>query len=281
MAPSRGCILKVAVIGFSASSYDDAPWDDPTWEKWGMPWDGSGWERYTRLFEMHDPILWDLKTAEHFIEFWDGEKFHRQSHRPDNYYEKCLVGAANSENHRLYVQQGTLEKHAENNVGLITYPFDRVIPVCGEYFQSSIAYVLALAITEMVTHEDVKRGNITLADCEIGLYGIDVSPDEEWAYQRACIEYLTGLAIGHGIKVTIPESSSLLKFHDQFIKYGACNVEHTGRYGNIVQPQLFQRWTKNEKYTLKQLSEMDLPDEVMKKVKRAMLAGSEIKNLTI
>jgi hypothetical protein len=32
---------------------------------------------------------------------------------------------------------------------------------------------------------------------------------------------------------------------------------------------------------LKQLSEMDLPDEVMKKVKRAMLAGSEIKNLTI
>ena len=81
-----------------------------------MPWDGKGWQRYTRLFEMHDPILWDLQTAEHFIEFWDGEKFHRKSHRPANYYSECIVGAANSKEHKLYVQEGILEKDVVDDV---------------------------------------------------------------------------------------------------------------------------------------------------------------------
>ena len=267
--------MKVAVIGFRPSSYDAAPWDDPTWEKWGMPWDNRGWERYDRLFEMHSTILWDLKMAEHFAEFWDGEKYHRKAHRPDDYYQTCMVGAANSKKHKIYVQDGVMEKDVEDNIGLITYPFDRVIPVVGEYFQSSIAYVLALAITDMVTHPDVLSLNITIEDCEIALYGIDASADAEWAYQRACIEYLIGIAIGKGIKVTIPDTSSLLTFHDQFIKYGACNVEHTGRYGNIVQPQLFRRWTHGASFSLRELSEMDLPEEEMKKVKRELLKEKE------
>jgi hypothetical protein len=247
--------MKIAIIGFSPSSYNDAPWDDDSWEKWGMPWDGKGWQRYTRLFEMHDPILWDLQLAEHFIEFWDGEKFHRKSHRPQNYYEECLVGAAQSKEHKLYVQKGVFERDCVDNVGLITYPFSRVVPVTGDYFQSSIAYVLALAITEMVQFPYEHR--------EIGIYGVDVSSDEEWAYQRACIEYLIGLAKGHGIHVRIPESSSLLKFQDQSIKYGACDVDHTVRYGNIVQPQVFKRWTLGEGYSLEQLSKMDLPKDTL------------------
>ncbi len=225
-----------------------------------MPWDGKGWERYTRLFEMHSPVLWDLKLAEHFIEFWDGEKFHRKSHRPDDYTER-LINCANSKEHKLYVQNGILEGDVEGNVGLISYPFDRVIPVVGEYFQSSIAYALALAITEMCGNKE---------ENEIALYGIDVSPDEEWAYQRACIEFLIGIAIGKGVKVTIPESSALLTFHDQSIKYGACMVEYTERYGNIVQPQVFKRWTLGEEYSAYQLTQMDLPDEVMKKAKLAL-----------
>ena len=26
---------KVAIVGFSKTSYDDVPWDNPGWEKWG------------------------------------------------------------------------------------------------------------------------------------------------------------------------------------------------------------------------------------------------------
>ena len=112
--------MKIAIIGFSESSYDDAPWEDNKWEKWGMPWDGKGWERYDRLFEMHSPVLWDSKMAEPFIEFWDGEKFHRKSHRPDDYYpiggEKGrLLEAVNSSKHKVYAQKGIYESNIKDN----------------------------------------------------------------------------------------------------------------------------------------------------------------------
>ena len=265
--------MKIAIIGFSKSSYDDAPWDDPAWEKWGMPWDGKGWERYTRLFEMHSPILWDLKLASCFIEMWDGEKFHRKCHRPDDYYPGegkpgRLTDAINSPDHKVYFQEGIEDGADHNNVGMLRYPFERVVDCIGaDYFQSSVAYALALAITEMV--EDKERNPHT-ASHELALYGIDVSPDEEWAYQRACIEYLIGIARGYGIKVFVPESSALCKFQDQTIKYGAVNVDHTKRYGIIRQPQTFQRWTLGENYDIDQLAEMALPKDFAEQVKSVM-----------
>ena len=46
--------MKVAVVGFSPSSYDAAPWDDPTWEKWGMPWDNRGKEQESAIVVVDD-----------------------------------------------------------------------------------------------------------------------------------------------------------------------------------------------------------------------------------
>lgn len=267
--------MKIAIIGFSKSSYDDAPWDDPSWEKWGMPWDGRGWQRYTRLFEMHSPILWDLKLASCLIEMWDGEKFHRKCHRPDDYYPDGgktgrLVDAINSPDHKVYFQEGVEDVAGHNNTGMLKYPFERVIDCIGaDYFQSSVAYALALAITEIVEADDNSTG--LMKENEIALYGIDASEDTEWGYQRACLEYLIGIARGYGIKVFIPESSALCKFQDQTIKYGAVNVDHTKRYGIIRQPQTFQRWTPGEMYSLDQLAEMDLPEDFAKKVQDANL----------
>ncbi|MBC8552690.1 MAG: hypothetical protein H8D23_23930 [Candidatus Brocadiales bacterium] len=252
--------MKIAIIGFSATSYDQAPWHDPTWEKWGMPWDAKGWRRYDRLFEMHSPILWDVQLADPLIEFWDGEKFHRKLHRPLNYYvgegdePSILVAAANDPKVKLYVQTGIPEDRVKDNKGLIEYPFERVIDKIGaDYFQSSVAYALALAIAGEHTSE-------------IGLWGIDVHGDEEWSYQRACIEYLVGIARGMGINVFIPESSALCKFQDQMIKFGAIEVDYTERYGIIKQPQTFRRWTLGDKYTLCQLRKLDLPEDLKRDV---------------
>lgn len=265
--------MKIAIIGFSKSSYDDAPWDDDTWEKWGMPWDSNnGWQAYTRLFEMHSPVLWDSKMAEPFIEFWDGEKFHRKSHRPDDYYPSHegkgrLLEASLSTKHKVYAQTGVPEDDEKADKSLITYPYQRVSEVIGcDYFQSSIAYAMALAITEVTTSREVLDGTIIPSFCEISLYGVDVSPDEEWAYQRANIEYLIGIARGIGIKVTIPESSALCKFQDQTIKYGAMDVRYTGRYGQIVEPQTFIRHSLGEKYSIGQLRGMDLPEHLKKQI---------------
>ena len=76
------------------------------------------------------------------------------------------------------------------------YPIEEMESRFGHYFTSSIAYMLALAMA---------RGAKW-----IGLYGIDMACGGEYYYQRACCEYLIGLARGSGIKVEIPKGSALL-----------------------------------------------------------------------
>jgi hypothetical protein len=78
------------------------------------------------------------------------------------------------------------------------YPYEAVAWSCGGYWESSVAYAMALAITEGAE--------------EIAIYGVNMRAEEEYAYQRPNMEYLIGLARGRGIKVHIPECSPLMKF---------------------------------------------------------------------
>lgn len=61
--------------------------------------------------------------------------------------------------------------------------------------ESSIAYMLDVAISRKPE--------------AIGLYGVSMAGDEEYAYQRPNVAYLVGLARGRGIKVTIHPDSKL------------------------------------------------------------------------
>lgn len=231
--------MKIAVIGFAMPSYNDAPWNDPEWEIWGMPWDpDKSWTAYDRLFEMHSPVLWASVMAGIVGEYWDGKQIFRRRHRPEFYLvgedgkaESSVMYRAGSDPSKiLYLQDGDCIPGAK------TYPFDRVIKAIGaDYFQSSISYIVALAITEMKERPDEKH--------ELALHGIEVLDDEEWSYQRANLEFLIGQAMALEIKVTMSETCALLKFHDQAIKYGAIEVIHTKRYGIIQSPQVFARWT--------------------------------------
>lgn len=66
------------------------------------------------------------------------------------------------------------------------------------YLTSSPAYMLAQAIIEGAT--------------EIALYGCDMAVDDaEYFWQRPCVEAWVGVAIGRGIKVTIPDASPVGK----------------------------------------------------------------------
>lgn len=105
--------LKVAIIGLAPSTHADAPWDDPTWEKWGLPWDSTGYGFMKRHFEMHDQRLLD---SEH-------------SKRSADYAQRL------KDCKTLYTQEN--------------YPFDAVAKTIGQaYWNSSIAYAMALAIHE-------------------------------------------------------------------------------------------------------------------------------------
>jgi hypothetical protein len=174
-------VLKVAVVGLSPKTHDLAPWDDPTWQKWGLPWDEGYWARMDRWFEMHDRRLLE---SEHC------------GRRP-GYLERIA-------NLPVYTQEN--------------YPFDEVAKSIGAYyFNSSIAYAMALAI-----HEGAE---------EIGVWGVDLTADEEYAYQKPNMEYLIGVARGKGIQVFIPEDSALCKFNGAGIKFYKHSPVYVDRYG--------------------------------------------------
>jgi hypothetical protein len=44
----------------------------------------------------------------------------------------------------------------------------------------------------------------------VGIWGVDLHCESEYAYQRPNLEYLIGLARGRGMKVFIPPASALL-----------------------------------------------------------------------
>lgn len=161
--------LKVCIVGLAPGRCIPEGY-----ETWGLAWDAERYE-FDRVFEMHD---WDdlLRTYE----------------RLGTYLEK--LDAVD----RLYMAGAYLPNAT-------VYPFDEVAESVGDYWCSSIAYMLALAI-----HEQAE---------EILLAGVTASDD--YGYQRPNLEYLIGFARGRGIKVT----TSLCEF------VNPPDREYDGRYG--------------------------------------------------
>lgn len=66
------------------------------------------------------------------------------------------------------------------------------------FFTSSLSYMWAMALE-------------TPGVEEIGMWGVDMSANEEYGYQRAGCQYFITLAIQRGIKVTVPPESDILQ----------------------------------------------------------------------
>lgn len=164
--------LKVAVIGLAQKTRGEIPWG-ADWELWGLAWDAERY-RLHRAFEMHD--MQTMKTAKAAI----------YKDLPD-YFDRISLCQ------RLY----TPEAYSEIP-GSERYPYERVAEVCGDWWESSVAYMLSLAITEGAE--------------EIGLHGVLMEAHDEYGYQRPNTAYLIGLARGKGIKVHLPKGCSLLDF---------------------------------------------------------------------
>lgn len=174
----------------SPSTHSLAPWHDHEWEKWGLPWDDLGYAHMSRHFEMHDMRLLDSA----------------HSKRKEGYFDRLRDCG------QLYIQSPD-----QRLVKAIVYPFDEVAKTTGAYWNSSIAYAMALAI-----HEGAE---------EISLFGVDMDAGDEYGYQKPNMEYLVGLARGRGIKVTIPAASPLCKFNSAGIKFYNHFPNYTDKYG--------------------------------------------------
>jgi hypothetical protein len=171
---------KVAIVGF-APSWKETPFDSQDTEIWCLN------EMYRvapevknfradRWFEIHDLFSKSKAVKEH-----------------QEFLQKAQHDMP------LYVQ-----KKYDHLPNAIVFPFNEIIEffekkgVCGKrYFTNSISWFIAYAIM--------------LEFKEIAICGVDMATDSEYGWQRPSCEYWIAAAEFSGIKVTIPESSDLLK----------------------------------------------------------------------
>lgn len=165
---------KIAIIGKCSNSRSDAPLDLSDWQVWGLAWDPL--PRCDAYFEMHE-------NWRNFLGGGDAAEAHW----------RWLAG--------MTVPLYMLKKEHDLPMS-VAYPMQEVTDKIGKtcfgtaYLESSIAYMMALAILEGADR--------------IGIWGCDLSTGGEYAYQRPNMEYLIGFARGRGIGVYVPPQNALL-----------------------------------------------------------------------
>jgi hypothetical protein len=161
----------IAICGTAESTVGDAPYDDPEWEIWASLNGMLHVKRVDVLFEMHEMAL--LSDV-----------------------DRQLLAASDKP---IFMR----EEHAEFK-NSVAYPFDSIAGYFGSVnlWTSSIAYMLALALSK-------RRGLAKLG--KIGLWGIDVVAEGEYAHQRWALEYLIGWGRAKGVDIYVPPQSSLCK----------------------------------------------------------------------
>lgn len=160
--------MKICILG-CAPSWKEAPFKDNSVEIWTLNHALIGLvPRFDRHFDVHIPHWFNRPQDSYFI--W-------LTQNQDKLYisDKCdLYPNANIIDWQMLVR-----KH-------------------GEYFTSSIAWMIAVAL------EQPKVSDIYLC-------GVDLVQKEEYQVQRPCVEYFIGKARERGIEVHIQSTSTLLK----------------------------------------------------------------------
>jgi len=158
---------RIGVIGMATDFRPALPPTNCT-ELWGFP-DDEWWPHFDRLFEVHQPPF---------------------GRHDEAWYQLRLAEAA----------QDAPIVTSDN------YPLDEVIKIGGDNFQSSLDYMLGMAIY--------------LDPAAISLWG--VSDHEKYHYQRESMARWVGVAQGRGITVDV---------ECDLLKYRPHRPEFTKRYG--------------------------------------------------
>ena len=169
--------MKIAIVGAAKQSQMDAPFNDEEWEIWvlGNQITDYNGKRVSRIFELHDNL------SQHPTE-----------------YPQFLAD--------LGVKLVVGDKFPVSGENIEIYPYEEVDKLWGYHYQtSSASYMVGYAVW-LMTERHISN------DSEIAIYGINMAVDNhEYFKQRNCFEAWLGFAKGLGIKVTIPDSSPILK----------------------------------------------------------------------
>lgn len=166
-------VRKIAMVG-TADSGSLAPYDDPSYEIWGVSSRMPYVTRADRWFEIHRLS----GEAGEWMALW----------RKD-----LGVLAEQTDLYMLFPMPGA-----------IPYPFDRITERFGTYFMtSSFSWMMALAIDEL------RPADGDPVDGEISIYGVDMEYGTEWAQQRAGFRHFLDLARAWDIGITRLAASGL------------------------------------------------------------------------
>jgi len=166
-----GRLRKIAIIG-GGNSIAHAPFSDPTWEIWAHSSSRFGCPRCDRYFDLHGRDIVAVRES------WD------KSH--EAWLKSSQVPVM-------------MQEHYPDIPASVPYPKERIMAEFPwRYFTSQTAWMVALALTEGVTH--------------LGFYGIhyQIAGSERFLQRPGC-EFWLGVAAGRGVQLVIPESAPLLK----------------------------------------------------------------------
>jgi hypothetical protein len=186
---------KVAICGFASSSRHRMPVLDPTWEIWCLNQLYRHIPRADREFDIH------AKFEEGNVDGTDHPR-----------WLKAFPGP-------IYL----VDPPADIPTG-VRYPIERMIAKFGDYYTSTVAAMLALAIDEIDRRvasagpfADIAAMHAAYGAYTIGIFGIDLVVGTEYFHQKACVEYYIGQACGRGILIFLPPETALCK---QAYRYG-------------------------------------------------------------
>jgi hypothetical protein len=208
---------KVAIVGCSESK-SLAPFDDESFEIWGVNNLYMLIPRATRWFEIH-------QITQNGKNYLRRGSLDFRGQKVDEYLEQLGIWTK-EKNCPVYMQQKW-----DIIPTSIIYPLQDITTKFGGYFTNTVSYMLALAL-----HENFD---------EIHVYGVDMAVSGEYFHQRPSCEFFLGIAVGLGKKVYIPPEADLLK--TRFL-YGFHETEMTAwaKKCKMMKESMLKKRTKIE-----------------------------------
>jgi hypothetical protein len=186
---------KVIIAGFATETMLQAPYDDPSFEVWGLNMIHAHLPRWDRLWELHDMATLEQET----------EALKRSTNH---------LGVLRAERTRpIYM----VEAHESIPMSR-RFPVETMTAYCSglceklaraPYYTSTFAFMLATAVMGIVNRRE--NPHVPEAGETIWVAGVELLNGEEYAYQRSCAEFWCGFVLGHGIQLVIPDRSALLE----------------------------------------------------------------------
>lgn len=189
---------KLAIIGCTPS-HQFAPWADPTWTIASHTSAHSTCQREPDWwFDMHPPVCFKAKKN------WKKDYYDWLKHQKTP----------------IFMQEAYPEIPAA-----VRYPKERILSEFRPYFTNHVAWMIALAMTEGVTH--------------IGIYGCQYKHESEHGTQRESCVYWMGRFEGAGGTLILPPIlNNLLTTPKQLYGY-----ESHDEHGQLI-PAYFKKPTK-------------------------------------